>query len=82
MRFSPPADGPEGEKTALFPENRRQQGLERRFLAEKLAKMGGGYPYFGHFLVILGISGENGVQSWPPRGFHALLQKGVLFTGG
>ena len=23
--------------------------------------------YFGHFLEISGISGENGVQSWPPR---------------
>ena len=27
----------------------------------------GGYPCFGHFLEILGISDENGVQSWPPR---------------
>ena len=27
-----------------------------------------GYPYFGHFLAILGISGENGVPDWPPRG--------------
>ena len=35
--------------------------------------MGGGGPpilpegYFGHFLEILGISGENGVQSWPSQ---------------
>ena len=27
----------------------------------------GGCPYFGHFLEILGISSENGVQPWPPR---------------
>ena len=26
-----------------------------------------GYPYFKHFVAILGISGENVVQSWPPR---------------
>ena len=26
-----------------------------------------GGPYFGHFLEILGISGENGVKSWPPK---------------
>ena len=29
---------------------------------------GGGYPYFGHFLAVLGISGENGVPDWSPRG--------------
>ena len=54
MRFSLPADGPEGEKTALFFsfENRRQQGLERRYLTEKLVKMGGGplfWALFGDF---------------------------------
>ena len=26
------------------------------------------YPYFEHFLEILGISSENGVPDWPPRG--------------
>ena len=28
----------------------------------------GGYPYFGHFLVVLGISDESGVPDWSPRG--------------
>ena len=28
----------------------------------------GGYFYFGHFLAIVGISGENGVPGWSPRG--------------
>ena len=51
VRFSPPADGPEGEKTALFYENRRQQGLLGRHLTEKLVKKGGTlfWALFGDF---------------------------------
>ena len=42
------ADGPAGENSPLFFENRRQHGLAARDLTEKLAKTGGtplwGYP--------------------------------------
>ena len=37
----------------------------------------GGYPYFGHFYEILGISGENGVQSWPPQGIQVSRENGT-----
>ena len=41
----------------------------------------GGTPIFGHFLEILGISGENGVQSWPPREFKSAEKTGHQPSG-
>ena len=68
-KCAPPADGPEGGFPHFFSplskigDNRVWRGVT---LLKNWSRRG--YPYFGHFLAILGISGENGVPDWSPRG--------------
>ena len=62
----PPWDGPEGGNPALRATYWRQGVRYRGELPENLVKRAG-TPILGTFWRFWGISGENGVQSWPPR---------------
>jgi len=57
VRFSPPADGPPGEKNALFYKKRREHGPKPGTSRKNGQKQG--YFVFGPFLGILGILGQN-----------------------
>ena len=74
MRVFPPADGPAGENSPFFFENRRQHGLAARDLTEKLVKTGG-TPFLSTSLVILGQSAQTGE-------FLKVLKKSVTYPLG
>ena len=61
-----PKDGPAGGIPHFFSKIGDNMAWRGDTLLKKWSK--GVFPLLGHFLAILGISGENGVPYWSPRG--------------
>ena len=63
--FPPRRLAQRGDKPHFFPKICENEGCIYVSFLKNWSKRG--VPHFGHFLGILGISGENGVPYWPPR---------------